>query len=103
MLINKRIRSNKAEEKDSRPQAVALGYDADKDDAPRVLASGQGLVAQRIMDRARELDLPIQEDALLVEALATVDVGDHIPPELYRVVAELLAFLYRVQKKRGQT
>ena len=100
MLVNKRISAKKAEEKDHKPQAVALGYDEEHDDAPRVLASGKGLVAQRILDRARELDLPIQEDALLVEALASVDVGDHIPPELYRVVAELLAFLYRVQKKQ---
>jgi flagellar biosynthesis protein len=81
-------------------QAVALGYDPEKDSAPRVLAAGNGALAERILALAREHGVPIQEDPVLVEALATVDLGASIPAELYVVVAEVLAFVYRVQGKR---
>ncbi|MBI3762769.1 MAG: EscU/YscU/HrcU family type III secretion system export apparatus switch protein [Chloroflexi bacterium] len=79
-----------------RPRAVALGYDLAKDDAPRVLASGGGLIADKIIALARDNGIPIHEDPALAAALATVDLDAAIPPELYAVVAEVLAYVYRV-------
>lgn len=75
-------------------KAVALGYEDDKDSAPRVLARGSGLVADRIMELAKEKGVTLYEDAALVEALSAVDIGREIPEELYKVVAEVLAFIY---------
>lgn len=82
-----------------RPQAVALGYNPDHDDAPRVLASGQGRIAEQILAAARENNIPIREDPVLAAALATIELDTVIPPELYAVVAEVLAYVYRVQKR----
>lgn len=90
--------SNKAR----RPQAVALGYDAERDAAPRVLAAGQGVVAEQILAIAREHQIVIREDPLLVSALAALNVGEMIPPELYAVVAEVLAYVYRVKGISGK-
>jgi flagellar biosynthesis protein len=81
-------------------RAVALGYDPEKDEAPRVLATGGGAVAERILALAKENGIPIQEDPVLVAALAGLDLETAIPPELYAVVAEVLAFVYRVQQRR---
>lgn len=81
------------------PRAVALGYDAKNDPAPRVLATGQGAVAEKIIALARENNIPIREDPVLAAALATVDLGTLIPPELYSVVAEVLAYVYRVKRR----
>ena len=79
-----------------RTRAVALGYDAGRDEAPRLLASGEGLIADKIIALARDNGIPIREDPALAAALATVDLGAAIPPELYAVVAEVLAYVYRV-------
>ncbi|PIE54245.1 MAG: flagellar biosynthesis [Dethiosulfovibrio peptidovorans] len=78
------------------PQAAALRYDQEQERAPRILASGQGPVAERIMDIAKEADIPIVEDAALVTALLALDIGEEIPLELYEAVARVLAFIYRV-------
>lgn len=83
-----------------RQNAVALGYDAEKDNAPRVLASGQGVVAQKIIELAKQNGVMIKEDPLLVAALATLEVDTLIPPELYAVVAEVLAYVYRVRERQ---
>ena len=92
---------------DPRRSAAALGYDPDRDDAPRLLAKGQGEIADRIIALAREHGIPIREDRDLVAVLAKLDLSQEIPPELYRAVAELLAFVYRVndrweQRHRGK-
>lgn len=79
-----------------RTRAVALGYDTARDEAPRLLASGEGLIADRIIALARDNGIPIHEDPALAAALATVDLDATIPPELYAVVAEVLAYIYRV-------
>lgn len=79
--------------------ATALGYDPEQDDAPRILATGQQKIAERIIEVALEHGIPIREDPVLAAALATLDVDDTIPPELYAVVAELLAWVYRIQQK----
>jgi flagellar biosynthesis protein len=83
-------------------KAVALRYDETKSDAPQILASGSGLVAETIIERAREAGIHIQEDADLVELLAKVPVGEEIPPELYQTIAEVLAFVYSVNDKFKQ-
>lgn len=77
-------------------RAVALRYDADQDAAPRVVAKGNRLIAERIIEIARENDVPIHQDPDLVAVLAKLDVEREIPESLYRAVAEVLAFVYRV-------
>lgn len=82
-----------------RRRAVALGYDAAEDAAPRVLAQGSGLVAERILELAREHGIPIHDDPDLAALLAQVQPGTEIPEHLYRAVAEVLAFIYRVNER----
>ena len=86
---------------DTRTRAVALRYEAAEQPAPQVVAAGAGPVAERIIELAKEHGVPIHEDPQLVALLAKLDVGALIPLELYAVLAELLAFLYRVAQKAG--
>lgn len=79
-------------------KAVALRYDRDKESAPRVVASGQGLVAARIMEIARASGVPVTQDAGLLALLAQVPLGTEIPVDLYQAVAEVLAFVYRLNQ-----
>lgn len=83
---------------DTRRAAVALKYDAATDDAPKVIAKGRGLVAEKIMALAREQGIPMREDPDLVQMLTQIDLDQEIPPSLYKVVAELLAFVYRLNQ-----
>ena len=78
--------------------AIALAYRPD-DDAPRVVAKGRGLVAQAIIERARQHGVYVHQSRELVSLLMQVDIDRRIPPQLYRVVAELLAWIYRVEKR----
>ncbi|MFA7438836.1 EscU/YscU/HrcU family type III secretion system export apparatus switch protein [Castellaniella sp.] len=80
----------------SRSQAVALRYDP-ADTAPQVVAKGYGTIAERIVARAREHGLYVHRSPELVSLLMQVDLDAHIPPELYRAVAELLAWLYALE------
>ena len=84
------------------PKAVALGYDIKKDDAPRVLASGKGKIAEEIISIAKNNGIPIQDDPVLTAALMEIDINKTIPPELYRVVAEVLSYIYRIQRKTSK-
>lgn len=79
-----------------REKAAALAYD--QSGAPKVVAKGTGEVARKIIEQAIEYGIPIQKDEVLVEALMRVEYGEEIPPQLYQVVAELLAFVYRLDK-----
>jgi flagellar biosynthesis protein len=81
-----------------RKKAAALGY-KDKDAAPKLLAKGAGLVADKIIATAQEYDIPLKHDPDLVEALSKLDIYQEIPEELYRVVAELLAEIYKINNK----
>ncbi len=81
-------------------KAVALKYKAGKDDAPRIAAKGIGVVAEKIIDMAREHGIPVRDDPDLVEVLSRLDLDSEIPPELYVVVAELLAFVYSLNQKK---
>lgn len=80
------------------PEVAALGYAHDTDDAPKLLAHARGEVADRIMDLAREYDIPVRKDPTLVAILGALDVGSEIPPELYGVIAEVLAWAYRTDR-----
>ena len=85
--------------KDNRiKKAVALKYDRAKDNAPKVTAKGTGLIAKRIIELAQREGIPISEDPDLVGALVQLDFQEEIPPELYRAVAEILAFAYRLNR-----
>jgi flagellar biosynthesis protein len=80
-------------------KAVALRYEPGVRPAPVVVAKGKGRVADEILKRAKEYGVPIQEDPSLVEVLSKLDLEQEIPPELYRLVAEVLTFIYRAEAK----
>lgn len=80
----------------SRQAAVALAYRTGQA-APQVVAKGRGLVAEAIIARAKESGVYVHESAELVSLLMQVDVDQHIPPQLYLAVAELLAWIYRLE------
>jgi flagellar biosynthesis protein len=77
--------------------AVALHYD--KSGAPRVTAKGKGSIGARIIEVARENNIPIEENEVLAGALANVEIGDEIPTELYKAVAEVLAFVLGLSRR----
>ncbi|MBF0582958.1 MAG: EscU/YscU/HrcU family type III secretion system export apparatus switch protein [Magnetococcales bacterium] len=79
-------------------QAVALRYRKSKDVAPRVTASGQGRIAESIIKRAQEAGITLMEDPDLVNLLGKIPVGEAIPLPLYKAVAEVLAYVYRINK-----
>jgi flagellar biosynthesis protein len=97
------IEFGKDQKKSKLRRATALGYEPGDDAAPRVLATGKGKVAERILEAAKENNIPIHEDPVLAAALATLEVDDVIPPELYMVVAEVLAYIYRIRQKKLAT
>ncbi|ASM38127.1 FlhB-like flagellar biosynthesis protein [Campylobacter sputorum] len=80
-------------------KAVALGYNREKDNAPKVLATGKGEVATKIINLAKEHEIPIKEDTDLVELLSKVDINQEIPQNLYKAVAEIFSFLYKITNK----
>jgi len=82
-------------------KAVALKYERGKDGAPKVTAKGRGIVAEKIVEIAREAGIPILEDKNLVEFLISLDLGEEIPPELYKVVAEILAYVYKISRRES--
>ncbi|CAI6026296.1 EscU/YscU/HrcU family type III secretion system export apparatus switch protein [Cohnella sp. JJ-181] len=82
-------------------KAVALKYNPEARSAPVVVAKGKGAVADEILKRAAENGVPVQEDASLVEVLSKLDLEQEIPPELYQLVAEVLSFVYRSDKRAG--
>jgi flagellar biosynthesis protein len=87
---------------DHRALAVALAY-APGDAAPKVVAKGRGFIADEIIARARQHDIYVHESSELVALLMQVDLDAHIPPQLYVAVAELLAWLYRVERQEEQS
>ena len=89
------------EKKEKLKQAIALEYDP-MEDAPKVVASGRGILAERIIERAKEADVPIHQDDKLANTLSRLDIGEMIPPELYEVVAEILVFVDAMDKIRSK-
>lgn len=85
--------------KEAKKKAVALRYQPDQHDAPAVVAKGEGYMAHKIIESAKQHNVPIQEDAPLVEVLSELDLNEQIPVELYSLVAEVLTFIYQSDKK----
>ena len=81
--------------------AIALEYDPE-DAAPKIIATGKGIVAEKIIDAAKEADVPIHEDSKLAATLSKLEIGEMIPPELYEVVAEILVFVDAMDKIRSK-
>lgn len=87
--------------KDEKKKAVALKYQPKIDDAPKIIAKGQGKVAEKIIEIAREHQLHIHNDPDLIEVLSQLDINEEIPPDLYIVFAELLAFVYSLNRSES--
>lgn len=90
----------KSSEKNNK-KAVALMYDPDNQ-APQVVASGKGAIAKKIIDTAKENDVPLYKDTNLTDTLLKLDIGDCIPPELYGVVAEILVYVDKMDKIKAK-
>ncbi len=89
------------EEKKKVKQAIALEYNPDEE-APKVIATGKGALAERIIEKAKEAKVPLHQDNKLAETLSRLEIGDMIPPELYEVVAEILVFVDSMDKIKGK-
>ncbi len=83
-------------------QAIALEYNPNEDEAPRVIASGKGALADRIIDKAKENKVPVHKDEKLADTLSRLEIGQVIPPELYEVVAEILVFVNAMDKIKAK-
>lgn len=83
-------------------KAVALKYRKSIDNAPKITAKGSGLIAEKIIELARSQGIFIKEDAALVEVLSRLDLNEEVPPEVYVLVAEMLAFVYSLNKRWGE-
>lgn len=88
-------------DREVRKEAVALTYDKTKQDAPRIIAKGKGLIAEGILERANAHNIPVHEDGSLVELLGKLNINEQIPEELYQAVAEVFAFIYKVDQVAG--
>jgi len=85
--------------KEKQKKAVALEYRKEDDRAPKVTAKGSGLVAEKIIALARKHGVPVRGDRHLIEILSTLDLYEEIPEELYKAVAEVLVFIYKMSEK----
>ncbi len=82
-------------------QAVALEYDP-ADSAPKVIAMGRGALAEKIIEQAKQAEVPVHKDDKLADTLSKLQIGDMIPPELYEVVAEILVFVDGMDKIKAK-
>ena len=82
-----------------RKAAVALSYEPD-DEAPRIIASGRGYLADKILEVAKDTNIPIHTDENLTNTLSKLEIGDYIPKELYEVVAEVMLFVDKIEKMK---
>ncbi|MCL2016529.1 MAG: EscU/YscU/HrcU family type III secretion system export apparatus switch protein [Defluviitaleaceae bacterium] len=85
-----------------RQKAVALQYNPDEL-APKVMAKGVGTIAEKILERAKDAEINVYQDAELVNELTKLDLGEHIPPDLYDVVAQVLIFISELDKSAGKS
>lgn len=79
--------------------AAAIKYERQKDAAPKVIAKGRGMIGEKIIALAKKNNVPIKSDPGLVQILSKLDINEQIPVELYKVVAEILAFVYRTNNR----
>jgi flagellar biosynthesis protein len=82
--------------KERRKKAAALKYRNGMQTAPAIVAKGKGAMAEKIIALAKEHGVPIREDRNLIEAVSALELYEEIPPELYKAVAELLVFIYKL-------
>lgn len=85
------------------PRATALSYDADQGGAPKVVATGRGLIADRILEEAERAGVPVRRDEALAAALAGIELGHEVPEELWAAVAEAFAWAYALDVKARRT
>jgi len=97
-------RNNKKNENpkiDLNKTAVALSYNPEEV-APKITATGKGYLAEKIINKAREADVPIHKDEALADTLSRLELGSYIPPEIYEVVAEILVFIDRMDQIKSR-
>lgn len=82
--------------------AVAVTYQKERDAAPKIVAKGKGAVAEKIIDLAKKNGVPMHEDPDLVEVLSKLDLGQEIPPEMYKLIAEVLVYVYRANNRASK-
>lgn len=82
--------------------ATALKYSPETDVAPKVIATGKGEIAEKIIEKAKENDVPVYQNDNLAKTLSALGIGEQIPPEIYEVVAEILIFIGNVDKSYGE-
>lgn len=87
--------------KDKPKQAVALAYNPGEE-APKIIATGKGVLAEKIIEKAKEADVPLYRDDKLADTLSRLEIGDMIPPELYKAVAEILVFVDEMDKLKSK-
>lgn len=92
---------NKDQSNKSKKTAVALSYNPEET-APKIIATGKGYLAEKIIDKANETDIPIHQDKALAETLSRLELGSYIPPELYELVAEILIFVDKMDRLKGK-
>ncbi|MDE5820538.1 MAG: EscU/YscU/HrcU family type III secretion system export apparatus switch protein [Lachnospiraceae bacterium] len=88
-------------EKKKQKTAIALEYNPEEE-APKIIATGKGRVAEKIIETAKEADVPIHEDSKLADTLSKLEIGEMIPPELYEVVAEIHVFVEAMDKIKAK-
>ncbi|ACD66426.1 MAG TPA: flagellar biosynthesis protein FlhB [Sulfurihydrogenibium sp.] len=81
-------------------KAVALRYERYRDSAPKVVAKGKGIIAERIIEVAKQHGVYLKEDPTLVEVLSGLELYEEIPEELYKVIAEIFVLIYQAKQKR---
>ena len=89
------------EDKNEDLTAVALAY-TPGEEAPKILATGKGHIARKIIDQAKEANVPFYKDSKLAETLSKLEIGDAIPPDLYEVVAQILVFVDGMDKMKAK-
>jgi len=97
----KKIYARDIIEPDMDKSAIALEYEKE-DIAPKVIASGRGHLAEKIISAANEYDIPVHQDAKLAKSLSELEIGEYIPKELYQVVAEVLVYVDAMDKIKGK-
>jgi flagellar biosynthesis protein len=91
-----------AKKQQPKKTAIAVHYDKDRDTAPKIVAKGKGSIADKIIELAKKNEIPLYEDKDLIEVLSKLDLGAEIPAEMYRLIAEVLVYVYRSNNKAGK-
>ena len=84
-------------------KATALQYDTNEDSAPKVVAKGEKYLAQKIIEVAKNNNIPIKEDKDMVELLSKLEINQEIPPDMYKAIAEVFSFIYKLSKESNET